>query len=101
MILTPRSLRRENLIRWSSYMDQCLTVLETSADALESDKTLCQWVRLQHISDDVSMQFSIEDPTACAGLDDPKLRFAIQGFEGQLEKCTSRELQGPKPSKYL
>jgi hypothetical protein len=82
-------------------MEECLRILETPTGGLPSDKILCRWVCLQHIADDVSIQFSIEDPAACDGLDDPKMRFAIQGFEGQLKACSSLSLQVPKPGKLF
>lgn len=77
-------------------MEECLKVLEISPDAVASDQIFCQWIRLQHIADDISIQFSIEDLAACEGLDDPKMRFAIQGFEGQLRACNSYPIQMPK-----
>ncbi len=86
------SLRRTNLIRWSPYLDNCLEILETSSEAIPSDLILCHWVRLQHISDDVGMQFSIEDPATCNGLDDPKVRFAMNGFESQLQSCSETKI---------
>ena len=79
-----------NLIRWSPYLEECLQVLESSSEVVAPDRILCHWVRLQHISDDVSMQFSIEDPATCNGLEDPKVRFAMQGFESQLRACSEQ-----------
>jgi len=78
-------------------MDECLKILEVSPDAASSDEIFCQWIRLQHIADDVGTQFSIEDPAACAGLDDSKMRFAIKGLEGQLRACTAYPLKVQKP----
>ena len=67
-------------------------MLETSPAAAPSDQVLCHWVRLQHISDDVSMQFSIEDSATCNGLDDPKVRFSMQGFESQLRNLMDTKI---------
>ena len=67
-------------------------MLETSPAAAPSDQVLCHWVRLQHISDDVSMQLSVEDPATCNGLDDPRVRFSMQGFESQLRKCVDMKI---------
>ncbi|KAI9841773.1 MAG: hypothetical protein M1838_003418 [Thelocarpon superellum] len=79
------SLRRINLIRWTSYMDDCLNVLQSSPDALPSDRLLCQWVRMQHIADEVGFQFSMDDPAGNLSLSDSKTQYALKGFERQLE----------------
>ncbi|KAI9815595.1 MAG: hypothetical protein M1832_005456 [Thelocarpon impressellum] len=81
-----QSLRRANLIRWTSYMDDCIDVLTDSPDALPSDRLLCQWVRLQHIGDEVGYQFSMDDPCASVGLADVKVQYALKGFERQLDE---------------
>lgn len=83
------SLRRENLIRWTLYLEDCTRVLE--AANIHSDWIICRWVHLQHLADDVAVQFSIEDPSSCVGLDNASVRFALQGFESQLRN-SSKEL---------
>ncbi|KAI9796185.1 MAG: hypothetical protein M1833_006436 [Piccolia ochrophora] len=86
-----QSLRRPNLIRWSSHMQECIDVLESSPDALQSDKILCQWVRLQRIVEEVSIQFSMDDPSArIGGISDLKIQYALKGFERQLEDWNSQ-----------
>ena len=90
------STRRANLIRWSSYLEECLQLLETSIDALPSDQILCHWVRLQHIADDIGEQFNVEDPTCLDDLDDMKMKQIVQGFEAQWRECISRPLNVPK-----
>ena len=78
------------MIRWSTYLDECLDVLEKSPDAVPSDLILCQWVRYQHIADDIGTHFSIEDPSSCATLNDASIQFAVNGFETQIRDCTTR-----------
>lgn len=75
--------RRSNLIRWTSYIDECLHELETSEDALPSDKTLCQWVKLQRLADDLGTQMSTDD-ISHAGISDLKIQYALKGFERQI-----------------
>ncbi|MCJ1389089.1 hypothetical protein MMC18_001943 [Xylographa bjoerkii] len=94
--LTAQNTRRTNLIRWSSYLEECLQLLETSADALPSDQILCHWIRVQRIADEIGEQFNIEDPTALNGLDDMKMRYMVQGFEAKMRECFSRTLNIPK-----
>ena len=59
-------LRQPNLFRWDSYIDECVEVVETSVDAMPSDKVLCQWVKLQRLADEISEQFNPEDLPLCA-----------------------------------
>ncbi|KAI9672381.1 MAG: hypothetical protein M1817_003403 [Caeruleum heppii] len=89
-----QSLRRTNLIQWTPYMDDCIEFLETSPEALPSDKLLCQWVRVQHIADEVGRQFSMDDPCANLGLSDLKVQYALKGFERQLDDWSSHMPEG-------
>jgi len=91
-------LRRANLIRWTSYMADCIDVLETSPEAAPSDKALCQWVRSQHIAEEIATQFSMDDPAARVSIADPKVQYALKGFERDLEKWSNQvppEVQTP------
>ncbi|KAF7585890.1 hypothetical protein BBP40_009928 [Aspergillus hancockii] len=58
---TSMSLRTPNVMRWTRCMDECVEVLETSPDALPSDKIFCRHIRLQHITEEFSMQLSMKD----------------------------------------
>ncbi|KAL8701264.1 MAG: hypothetical protein Q9224_000577 [Gallowayella concinna] len=77
-------LRRTNLIRWSSHMDDCLELLSTSPEALPSDPMLLEWVRLQRLADEVGNQISI-DESSNLGNSDVKTQYALKGFERQME----------------
>lgn len=83
-------LRRPNMIRWNSYMSECVEILETSPDAFDSDKFLTQWVRSQRIAEEVGTQFSMDDPTANVSITDPKVQYALKGFERDLERWRSQ-----------
>lgn len=78
------TLRRPNLIRWNAYMDECVEVLETADDALPSDKALCQFVKLQHINEEVGQQFLMDDPSATITISDSPVQYALKVFESQL-----------------
>lgn len=82
---TSMGLRRPNLIRWSPYMAECIEVLESSPDAAPTDKFLCQWVRNQRIAEEVGVQFQMDDPCAIVNIADPKVQYALKGFERDLE----------------
>ncbi|KAI9717933.1 MAG: hypothetical protein M1812_004460 [Candelaria pacifica] len=77
--------RRPNLIRWSPYMNECISTLETSPEAYASDRVLCQWVRAQHIAEEIGLQFSMDDSFASCSISDLKVQYALKGFERQME----------------
>jgi len=83
-------LRRPNLIRWTPFMQDCVETLEDSPEAAPSDRDLCNWVRSQHIAEDIGIQFSMDDPTACVSITDSKVQYALKGFERDLEKWSLR-----------
>jgi hypothetical protein len=93
-------LRRPNLIRWNSFMDNCLEFFETSPEAAPSDRILCDWVRNQHIAEEIGTQFSMDDPTATVNIADSKVQFAMKGFERDLEKWSSHVPEESRPRKY-
>jgi hypothetical protein len=91
-------LRRPNLVRWTNYMTDCMEVLENSTDAAPTDKFLCQLVRIQRIAEDVGMQFSMDDPSAQVNIADPKVQYAMRGFERDLEHWSAhlpKEVRAP------
>lgn len=80
------ALRRIPLVRWHAYMDECVEILETSPDALPSDKALIHWVKLGHIMEEVCLHFVSDEPdlnTTCA---EPKTQYTLKVFEKQLEQ---------------
>lgn len=93
-------LRRPNLIRWTNFMADCVDVLEQSPDAAPSDKALCQWVRSQHIAEEIGTQFSMDDPVANVSISDAKVQHALRGFERDLDKWSSQIPPEVQSSKY-
>ncbi|PLB51543.1 hypothetical protein P170DRAFT_353064 [Aspergillus steynii IBT 23096] len=80
------SLRRPILVRWSSYMDECVEVLEKSPDASPTDKSMIHWAKLAHIIEEINMQFVGDDATATGAFVDPKFQYTLKVFEKQLEQ---------------
>ncbi|EME46863.1 hypothetical protein DOTSEDRAFT_169698 [Dothistroma septosporum NZE10] len=78
-------LRRPNLIRWSHYMKECVDILETSPEALPSDKLFCQHVKIQHICEDIGLQFLMDDNTATISITDPKVTYQLNVLENELK----------------
>jgi hypothetical protein len=94
-------LRRPNLIRWTPFMDDCCDVLEYSPEAAHSDQYLCQWVRSQHIAEEIGTQFSMDDPVANVSITEPNVQYALRGFERKLEKWRDNvpmDIQSRKPT---
>ncbi len=71
-------------------MADSVQVLENSPEALPSDKILCQWIKSQQIAEEVGTQFSMDDPAATVNIADPKIQYALRGFERDLEKWSSQ-----------
>ena len=71
-------------------MADSLDVLESSPEAAPSDRVLCQWVRSQHIAEEVGTSFSMDDPLATVSISDQKVQYALKGFERDLEKWSSQ-----------
>lgn len=78
-------LRRPNLVHWTKYMEECVQILETSPEAPASDKLFCQHIKIQHICEDVSVQFSMDDNTASISITDPKVTYALNVLETDLK----------------
>lgn len=77
--------RRQNLIRWTPYMDECLLNLENSPQSLPSDKNFCQWVKLQRLADELGTQLSTDD-ISHIDITDQKTQYALKGFERQMNE---------------
>jgi hypothetical protein len=80
------ALRRTLLCRWNSYMDECIEIVQHSPDSLPSDQLLIHWAKLSHIAEEVGFQFSMDDPISGVSLSDPKVQYALKGFEKQLDQ---------------
>ena len=81
-------------------MADCVEVLETSPEAAPSDKALCQWVRSQHIAEEIGTQFSMDDPVATVSIADAKVQHALKGFERDLDKWKTQIPPEVQSSKY-
>lgn len=80
------ALRRPLLCRWLPYMDECIEILQSSPQAEASDRNLIHWTKLTHIAEEIAFQFSMDDPSSNLTLNDPKVQYALKGFEKQLDE---------------
>jgi hypothetical protein len=76
--------RRPNLVRWSSYMGDCIQALEKPDIAVKSDLYLCQWVRAQRIAEEIGQQFFMDDPSANLDVSDLSVQYILRGYEQQI-----------------
>ncbi|KAJ4352128.1 uncharacterized protein N0V89_007475 [Didymosphaeria variabile] len=79
-------LRRPILLRWTKYMEESVKLLETSPEALPSDKILCQHVKMAHIGENISVQFCMDDPSVEVAISEPKVIYALKIFENELQQ---------------
>ncbi|KAF1978932.1 hypothetical protein BU23DRAFT_524583 [Bimuria novae-zelandiae CBS 107.79] len=79
-------LRRPILLRWTRYMEESVKLLETSPEALPSDKILCQHVKMAHIGESISVQFCMDDPSVEVAISEPKVIYALKIFENELQQ---------------
>lgn len=86
MFRVASALRRVPLVRWHPYMDECIEILETSPDALPSDKALIRWTRLAQLTEEVGFHFSCDEPDSNATFSDPKVQYTLRVLEKQLEQ---------------
>jgi hypothetical protein len=82
-------LRRPILLRWTKYMEESVKILESSPEALPSDKILCQHVKMAHIGENISVQFCMDDPSVEVSITEPKVVYALKIFENELEQLRS------------
>jgi len=82
-------------------MKECVEILETSPEAYPSDKLFCQHVKNQHICEDISLQFMMDDNTATISITDPKVSYALNVLENDLKKWVDEIPAECKKSKEL
>ncbi|KAI0512564.1 hypothetical protein F5B22DRAFT_307752 [Xylaria bambusicola] len=80
------ALHRPNLIRWQSFMTECMDILESSPEAAPSDKYLCHLVWTHRLAEEVGIQFSMDDPSVFINITEQKVQYALRGFERDLVK---------------
>jgi len=80
------ALHRPNLIRWTPFMQECLDVLSTSPDAALTDRNLCHLVWTHRLAEEIGVQFSMDDPSIHVDVSEPKVQYALKGFERDVTK---------------
>jgi hypothetical protein len=79
-------------------MKECIEVLESHPDAFASDKVFCQYVKIQHICEEIGLQFLMDDNTANISITDPKVTYALNVLETKLKEWKEsipKEIRSP------
>lgn len=98
---TSMALHRPNLIRWNSFMTECVDVLESSPEAAPTDKYFCHLVWTHKLAEDVGIQFAMDDPSATINIADARTQYALRGFERDLEKYSSAVSEEFKQREFM
>ena len=80
------SLHRPNMLRYSSWMTECVGFLETCPDAGPTDKALVAWVQLQQLSEELALSFRMDEPSARVNLAETKAQLSLKAFRRKLEE---------------
>lgn len=83
---TAMALHRPFLLRWTSFMAECVDVLESSPEAAPTDKYFCHLVWTHQLAEEVGFQFCMDDPSVSVNLSDHMTQHRVRGFERELEK---------------
>ncbi|GIJ81522.1 hypothetical protein Asppvi_000021 [Aspergillus pseudoviridinutans] len=79
-------LHHPPLIRFSPYIDECLKFFSEGPAPAATDLTLCSLIRLTQITEDVSLLFHLDDPTATISIDDPRTQYLLKFLNTRLEE---------------
>jgi RalA-binding protein 1 len=83
------ALHRPHLVRWSQFLEESLTILQTSPDAAPTDPYLCHLVRTNKLGEEIGTQFSFDEPIMTLNLADARSQVILRRFERELEKHKS------------
>lgn len=79
------SMRRPAMLRYNSWVNECLEFLDAAPDAVTSDKLLIGWVKLLSIAEEVSTSLSFDDPGNMPSLAEPRVQHMLKSFEKRLD----------------
>lgn len=83
---TAMALHRPFLLRWTSFMAECMDILESSPEAAPTDKYFCHLVWTHRLAEEIGFQFCMDDPSVSVNLSDHMTQHRIRGFERELDK---------------
>jgi hypothetical protein len=91
-------LRHPTLVRWTPYIEESVSIL-SKPDALPGDRWLASLCSLIHIGEEVSIVFSMDDPTSPISFMESKTQYHLKAFEKQLAQW--KQVVPPEVDKRL
>lgn len=82
---TAMGLHRPFLLRWTSFMAECMDILESSPEAAPTDKYFCHLVWTHRLVEEIGFQFCMDDPSVSVNLSDHMTQHRIKSFERELD----------------
>ena len=82
---TSMALHRPNLIRWSSFMEESVEILETSPEAPPTDKYLCHLIWTHRLAEEVGINF-FDDHNSGTNIAIPRTQHLLSYFEHKLDE---------------
>ena len=79
------------MLRYTSWVTECLDFLDAAPDALSSDKLLIGWVKLLSISEEASTSLSFDDPGNMPSLAEPRVQHILKSFEKRLDSWKTNQ----------
>jgi hypothetical protein len=80
------SLRLPNMLRFSSWMADCVEYLENSEFAAPTDKRFVAWVKMQRIVEECGSALALDDPSGSnVTLADQRIQATLSVCEKQLD----------------
>lgn len=73
------------MLRYNSWLSDCVDFLESTPDAISSDKILIGWVRLLIIAEEASTSLSFDDPGNMPSLSEHRVQLMLKSFEKRLD----------------
>ena len=77
-------MRRPNEQKWTQHHNDCLFMLEYSPHALPTDRLLCQYIRAEHLCDQIASQLHFGDYTVCHDVSEPVTKFLMQDLQNKI-----------------
>lgn len=79
------SMRRPNMLRWNSWIGDCLESLEQHPQASKHDHLLSAWVRILKITEEVGTSFAFDEPSNMADLSEPRVQLTMTALQKSAE----------------
>nr|POE49149.1 transcriptional regulator war1 [Quercus suber] len=79
------SLRRPNILRTTTYLNECIEVVEQSSQAVETDRLVVAWAKLLIIGEEICTSFSYNDLGNVASLAELKTQMMLREFQRRLD----------------